>query len=464
MKGHLYWTTAVRILRSLCENYLARINSNGWEGILKGGVYHVHKELGVNESVMWGEYFFVEALDQALRQMQHKRRTAGDKSVRPFRTRSNRYCDSGVCGCRGVVVPEVSDDFVPITSPETTSSTRRFCCRPAAVSLDATGVDLAEALAPSECPTAGPGSTGNRARHRRAVRTASDCNRRCRRCPCGLQLRSSGRDERGQCPHAGELLACERTQACTSPCRTARRTCSRSDPRAVSRVSRIMLNCCSSCCRSRSLSCSAVNARSLRLALQLDVPPRPALRATAAASTLPDVPRQPLPWPFRQQDAPLEQRCELLRRPGDLRRPAPGAALLASRSLPPAPVAAASNCCCCCAVLQPSLLSAFAFSLPHAPPLRDAHSRDVPAPGAPGDQTGILGGLDRFASDHRSSAFPAFASCSLPPASAAALLSRTNRRRTCQRQSSARSARRCELPKDIDGVLLGSGGIASQAD
>jgi unsaturated chondroitin disaccharide hydrolase len=39
----------------------------GWEGILKNGVYHIHKKLGVDESVMWGDYFFVEALDQALR-------------------------------------------------------------------------------------------------------------------------------------------------------------------------------------------------------------------------------------------------------------------------------------------------------------------------------------------------------------------------------------------------------------
>ena len=39
-----------------------------WEGILKGGVYHLHKGLGVDESVMWGEYFFVEALDRALRE------------------------------------------------------------------------------------------------------------------------------------------------------------------------------------------------------------------------------------------------------------------------------------------------------------------------------------------------------------------------------------------------------------
>lgn len=67
MKGHLYWTTATRILRTLCEDHLG--NTKGYEGILRGGVYHIHKDLGVNESVMWGEYFFVEALESAIRQM-----------------------------------------------------------------------------------------------------------------------------------------------------------------------------------------------------------------------------------------------------------------------------------------------------------------------------------------------------------------------------------------------------------
>jgi len=38
-----------------------------WEGILKRGVYHIHKGLGVDESVMWGDFFFVEALTKALR-------------------------------------------------------------------------------------------------------------------------------------------------------------------------------------------------------------------------------------------------------------------------------------------------------------------------------------------------------------------------------------------------------------
>jgi len=67
VKGHFYWTAAVRILRSLSEKYLGK--SKGWEGVLKGGVYHIHKNLGVNESVMWGDHFFVEALDHSLRNL-----------------------------------------------------------------------------------------------------------------------------------------------------------------------------------------------------------------------------------------------------------------------------------------------------------------------------------------------------------------------------------------------------------
>jgi len=68
MKGHLYLTTAIRVLRTLCDSYLGN-DIPEWEGVLRGGVYHLHKELGVDESVMWGEYFFVEALESALRQL-----------------------------------------------------------------------------------------------------------------------------------------------------------------------------------------------------------------------------------------------------------------------------------------------------------------------------------------------------------------------------------------------------------
>jgi unsaturated chondroitin disaccharide hydrolase len=65
MKAAWYGEAARRILTALCEKHLAAGDPE-WEGILKGGVYHMHKGLGVNESVMWGEYFFVEALDRAL--------------------------------------------------------------------------------------------------------------------------------------------------------------------------------------------------------------------------------------------------------------------------------------------------------------------------------------------------------------------------------------------------------------
>lgn len=66
IKGHFYWSTATRILRTLCEKHLAK-NDPKWEGILKGGVYHIHKNLGVNESVIWGEHFLMEALEHVLR-------------------------------------------------------------------------------------------------------------------------------------------------------------------------------------------------------------------------------------------------------------------------------------------------------------------------------------------------------------------------------------------------------------
>jgi unsaturated chondroitin disaccharide hydrolase len=64
-KRALYRQYFRRIMATLtADKYLGR--DAGWEGILKHGVYHIHKKIGVNESVMWGEYFFVEALAKAL--------------------------------------------------------------------------------------------------------------------------------------------------------------------------------------------------------------------------------------------------------------------------------------------------------------------------------------------------------------------------------------------------------------
>jgi unsaturated chondroitin disaccharide hydrolase len=66
-RSRLYRDTALRILETLTgEEYLAS-RTPDWEGILKRGVYHINRGLGVDESVMWGEYFFVEALTKALR-------------------------------------------------------------------------------------------------------------------------------------------------------------------------------------------------------------------------------------------------------------------------------------------------------------------------------------------------------------------------------------------------------------
>lgn len=61
-----YRRAALRILDSLCTEQFLPVKNPKWEGILMHGVYHLHKNLGVDESVAWGEHFFVEALVKAL--------------------------------------------------------------------------------------------------------------------------------------------------------------------------------------------------------------------------------------------------------------------------------------------------------------------------------------------------------------------------------------------------------------
>jgi unsaturated chondroitin disaccharide hydrolase len=64
-KARAYRDFALTSLRTLSQDYLGD-KTPGFEGILSGGVYHIHKDLGVHEAVLFGEYFFVEALDKAL--------------------------------------------------------------------------------------------------------------------------------------------------------------------------------------------------------------------------------------------------------------------------------------------------------------------------------------------------------------------------------------------------------------
>lgn len=57
-----YRHTALAMLDALVTPEYLAIDTPGWEGILKHGVYHTAKNLGVDESVMWGDFYFVEAL------------------------------------------------------------------------------------------------------------------------------------------------------------------------------------------------------------------------------------------------------------------------------------------------------------------------------------------------------------------------------------------------------------------
>lgn len=65
-RAYLYHTYALRILDTLTALEFLAIDTRGWEGILKHGIYHQRKGLGVDESVMWGDYFFLEALSKVM--------------------------------------------------------------------------------------------------------------------------------------------------------------------------------------------------------------------------------------------------------------------------------------------------------------------------------------------------------------------------------------------------------------
>lgn len=61
-----YHNYALQILDTLTSPDFLAINDVGYEGILKHGTYHERKRLGVDESVMWGEHFFLEAVSKVI--------------------------------------------------------------------------------------------------------------------------------------------------------------------------------------------------------------------------------------------------------------------------------------------------------------------------------------------------------------------------------------------------------------
>jgi len=65
-KARFYRNYTLHILNTLVNSEFLAISTPGWEGLLKHGIYHFNKGLGVDESVMWGDYFFLEALSRVM--------------------------------------------------------------------------------------------------------------------------------------------------------------------------------------------------------------------------------------------------------------------------------------------------------------------------------------------------------------------------------------------------------------
>jgi unsaturated chondroitin disaccharide hydrolase len=62
--GGAYRDYGTRILALLCTPQFLATPGDGWEGLIKHATYHRARGLGVQESNMWGDYFFVEALER----------------------------------------------------------------------------------------------------------------------------------------------------------------------------------------------------------------------------------------------------------------------------------------------------------------------------------------------------------------------------------------------------------------
>jgi len=64
-RSQRYQAHAETTVQRLCQAEFLGVEPE-WEGVLKHGSYHEQKSLGVDESVMWGDYFFVETLQRVV--------------------------------------------------------------------------------------------------------------------------------------------------------------------------------------------------------------------------------------------------------------------------------------------------------------------------------------------------------------------------------------------------------------
>ncbi|WP_225625862.1 glycoside hydrolase family 88 protein [Streptomyces werraensis] len=60
-----YQAYGLRILTTLSSTEFIAADTPGWQGIIRHATYHQRNGLGIDESVMWGDYYFLEALDLA---------------------------------------------------------------------------------------------------------------------------------------------------------------------------------------------------------------------------------------------------------------------------------------------------------------------------------------------------------------------------------------------------------------
>jgi unsaturated chondroitin disaccharide hydrolase len=66
-RAQRYRQYALRILDTLTTPEFLAADTPEWEGVLKHGIYDQRKGLGVDESTMWGDYYFLEALTKVIR-------------------------------------------------------------------------------------------------------------------------------------------------------------------------------------------------------------------------------------------------------------------------------------------------------------------------------------------------------------------------------------------------------------
>ncbi|MCU1418841.1 MAG: glycosyl hydrolase, family 88 [Mycetocola sp.] len=62
-RARAYADHAVQTIEALASSEFLASPNESWEGVLKHGTYHEKKNLGVDESVMWGDYWFLDTVD-----------------------------------------------------------------------------------------------------------------------------------------------------------------------------------------------------------------------------------------------------------------------------------------------------------------------------------------------------------------------------------------------------------------